>query len=120
MTGKRLVGLVIATAVGFVVGFYAGLFALLSTVGLDEFEGWQFELSTVPAAGLIAGIAAIAALPHRQRVWRAVIATSLLSALAVAVGLLLIDGDFGIAMGVGGPLVVGATVLAAWAAARRE
>ena len=63
MTGKRLVGLIFATAVGFVVGFYAGFFALLSTVGLDEFEGWQFELSTVPAAGLIAGIAAIAASP---------------------------------------------------------
>jgi Na+/H+-dicarboxylate symporter len=120
MTVKRLVGVTAATAVGFVVGFYAGFFLLLSTVGLDEFEGWQFEISTVPAAGLVAGIAAVAASADRQRIWRRVIATSILTALAVAVGLLLLDGDFGVAMGVGGPLVVGTTVLAAWSAVRHR
>jgi hypothetical protein len=118
MTVKRLVGVVVATAVGFVVGFYAGFFLLLSTVGLDEFEGWQFEISTLPAAGLVAGMAAVAASPERHRIWRRVIATSIATALVVAGGLLLIDGDFGVAMGVGGPLVVGSTVLAARSAVR--
>jgi hypothetical protein len=118
MTVKRLVGVTAATALGFVIGFYAGFFLLLSTVGLDEFEGWQFEISTVPAAGLVAGIAAVATSPDRQRIWRRVLATSILTAVAVGVGLLLLDGDFGVAMGVGGPLVVGTTVLAAWSAVR--
>lgn len=120
MTVKRLIGLVVATGVGFVIGFYTGFFILLSTVGLDEFEGWQFEVSTMPAAGLVAGIAAVAASPDRQRIWRRVIATAILTALTVAFGLVLFDGDFGIAMGVGGPLVVGATVLAARTGIRHQ
>lgn len=116
MTVKRLIGVTATTAIGFVIGFYAGFFVLLSTVGLDGFEGWQFEISTVPAAGVVAGMAAVAASPARQRIWRRVMVTSILTALAVAVGLRLSEGDFGVAMGVGGPLVVGTTVLAAWSA----
>lgn len=120
MRGARLVGVVVATGIGFVIGFYAGFFVLLSTVGLDEFEGWQFELTTMPAAGLVAGLAAVAASPDRQRIWRPVVVTSIVTGLITTGVLLLIDGDFGIAMGVGGPIVVGSTVLAAWNSHRNQ
>ncbi|HSJ35670.1 MAG TPA: hypothetical protein VLB85_11515 [Acidimicrobiia bacterium] len=118
MTTIRKIVLVLATGIGFVIGFYAGFFTLLSLVGLNEFEGWQFELSTVPAAGIAAGLGAVAAAPHRQAIWRPTITTSILTALAVTGVLLLIEGDFGVAMGLGGPIVVGATVLAALRAVR--
>lgn len=112
MRWSRIVLVALAAALGFGVGFYLGFFALLSVVDLNEFEGWQFELATVPTAGVVAGVAAAAASPSPRR-WVAVVGTAVVVAIAVTGGLSLIDGDFGIAFGIGGPIVAIAAVSAA-------
>jgi hypothetical protein len=112
MTPARLVALVVAAAVGFVVGFYAGFFALLSIVGLDEFQGWQFPVATVPSGGLGAGLAATAASPSPRR-WSVVVTTSVVVAGAMAGGLIVAGGDYAVAIGFGGLVVVAATAIAA-------
>lgn len=103
---------VAATAVAFVVGFYAGIFTLLSTVGLDQFEGWQFPIATVPAGSVLAAVVAAATSGSARRVWPSALIASLVAATVVTIGLLVFDGDFGVAIGLGGAVVVAATTVA--------
>lgn len=118
MTWPRAISLVLAGMVGFVAGFYLGLFLLLSAVGLDEFAGWQFPLTTLPVGGILAGLAIVAISPFPRRMWRPVLGAAVTTALLVAVGLLVFDGDFGVAILLGGTLVVGTTVTVSVAIAR--
>lgn len=112
MSRKRMVLTVVATAIAFVVGFYAGIFALLSTVGLDQFEGWQFPIATVPTGGVFAAVMAAVASGSARRVWASALTGSLVAAAVVTIGLLVFDGDFGVAIGVGGAVVVATTTTA--------
>lgn len=50
-------GVYVAALIAGFVGFYAGLFLLLTFVGLDA-EGVAFGVATVGGAGLLAGVAA--------------------------------------------------------------
>lgn len=119
MTPIRVIFVVLATTAGFVVGFYAGLIMLLSIVGIDDFQGWQFELATVPTGGLCAGLVAAGASPSTQRIWVRVVTATLMAALAATGVLNVIGGDFGIAIGLGGLIVVvAATVTATLASSR--
>lgn len=108
MSAGRTLLVALAAAVGFAVGFYAGALLLLAIVGLDEFEGWQFGVATLPLGGITAGVGAAVAAPETGRIWGRVIGGSLLAALVVVGGVGLVDGDFGIAF-VGGGLVAVAT-----------
>lgn len=101
--------LVVVSAAGFVIGFYAGFFALLSTVGFDRFEGWHFVTATLPLGGLLAALGAMAVTSRSL----AVAVTGLLVAVAVAAVVELTNGDFGSAFGVGGPIVVASVCVAA-------
>ena len=105
MSAGRAVGVAAAGAAGWIVGFYLGIFLVLSTVGLDDFEGWHFELATVSIGAVGAALAAalagrrgLAALPRA-------VGAALVAAIAAIGGLRVIDGDFAVAI-IGGGLVV--------------
>lgn len=118
MTGARIAVTAVASGVGFLVGFYAGIFGLLSTVGLDRFEGWQFPIATVPAGGLLSAVSATLASGLARRVWGSALIGSLTGAAVITVGLLVFDGDFGVAIGLGGIVVVTTTTVAVTRSAR--
>ncbi|MFP3913845.1 MAG: hypothetical protein ACLFWM_03150 [Actinomycetota bacterium] len=117
MTVVRTVLVALAATVGFVVGFYAGVVALLSVVGLDGFRGWQFPLATLPAGGVVGGLAAGLATPGRP--WRSVLAAALAGALLVMGLVYLIDADFGVAIISGAAAVAAAASVTAGARSGR-
>jgi hypothetical protein len=113
MSTGRVVAVALAAAVAFVVGFYAGFAALLSVVTFDDFRAWQFTVSTLPSGGMLAGVAAALAAPApARRVLGRTVGAALAAALAVVIVLLAVDGDFGVAIGVGGAAVVTASTVA--------
>lgn len=101
-TPLRILGSLAAGAVGFVFGFYAGFFILLSALGLDA-SGLAF---VVVAGGLgVIGAAFGMALSVRSgRKRPAVVVTVVLGALLL-LGVHLMNGDFGVLM-IGGALLV--------------
>lgn len=107
MSGGRIALVALAGAAGFAVGFYAGVFLVLSLVGFSEFEAWQFELSTLPLAGLISGVGIAIASPETGRIWVRVLAAALVAAVAMILLVRRMNGDFGLAFGLGLPLVTG-------------
>lgn len=119
MSAGRTLLVALAAAAGFAVGFYSGALLLLTIVGLDEFEGWQFVVATLPLGGLTAGVGAAVAAPETGRIWGRVLGGSLLAALVIVGGVGLVEGDFGIAF-VGGGLVVVATAITLASLANRR
>ncbi|MGD2060246.1 MAG: hypothetical protein PVF87_05245 [Acidimicrobiia bacterium] len=101
----RIGGSTLAGAVGYVVGFYAGLFVLLSSWGLET-----DELAFVVVAGglgvVVAGVA-VALTVSRARRWRAFLATIGLGVVLVPL-LLLFDAD-PVGMALGGLAMVAVT-----------
>lgn len=110
MTAGRTAGVAAAAAVGFGVGFYLGVFLLLSLVGLDEFQGWQFPLATVPTGGLVGGAAAAAVTPGRP--WLAVVSAAVVAGAVVTGIVYVVDGDFGVAFLLGAAAVAVAGTVA--------
>lgn len=111
MTATRTAGVAAAAALGFGVGFYLGVFVLLSMVGLDDFQGWQFPLATVPTGSLVGGAAAAAAAPGRP--WAAVLTATLAAGVVVTGIVFLVDGDFAVAFLLGAATVAVAASVAA-------
>lgn len=99
---------VLAGAVGFAIGFYAGFFMILGLWGL-EFDSTAFPLVAGGLASLFAGIAIALTVTKSRRV--PAILTALGLGLILAVLLIAVNGDVG-AMAIGGlVLVVLTTVL---------
>lgn len=111
MSAGRTTLVALAAAAGFVIGFYAGMAILLSIVGFDQVSGADFELATVPAGTLAAGLAASFGAPRTRRLLAPVLGVVALVAAVTTPLLIALDGDFGSAMAIGG----GAAVLAATA-----
>ncbi len=98
-------------AVGYVVGFYAGLAVVLSIAGFNEVSGGGFELATVPAGTLTAGLAASLAAPQSRRVLAPLLGSAAVVAAVTTSLLIVLDGDYGAAMAIGGVCaVIAATV----------
>lgn len=101
-TLARIVGSALTGAVGFLVGFYAGFFLILSIWGLEA-AGVTFVVFTGLFGSLVAG-AAIAWTVPSSRKWPAFLTT-------VGLGIVLIGASFlfdadAAAHGIGGVLVV--------------
>lgn len=101
-TIARIVSSVLAGAIGFVLGFYAGLFLILSIWGLEA-AGLTFVVFT-GGFGAIVGGAAIAWTVASGRKWPAFLITVGLGILLIAASLLF-DADAA-AHGIGGLVVV--------------
>lgn len=61
-----MLGITAAAAAGWVIGFYLGVFVVLSLVGWNEFAGWQFIAATIPGAP--SGARSVRRSPIRTRV----------------------------------------------------
>ncbi len=120
MSGTRVVVAIVLSAAGFVVGFYLGIFMLLSIVGLDDFEGWQFELATIPVGSIVAGLGAAVAAPRTGRVVGTALGAAAVAAAVSTPVLFALDGDFAVAIILGGVVAVIATVAATVGASRRR
>lgn len=116
MTTGRTVMAVIAAGLGFVAGFYAGVFALLSVVGFGDLAGWQFPVATVPTGSLVAAAGASLPARHTGRAFRRAFVGAVVAAAVATAIVLRVDGDFGLAIGLGGSLALAATVAGAWSA----
>lgn len=101
-TIARIVGSVLAGAVGFLVGFYAGFFLVLSIWGIEA-PGLAFVLLTGGLGSIVAG-AAIAWTVSGVRKWPAFLTTVGLGTLLIGVSFLF-DTDAA-ALAIGGLLVV--------------
>lgn len=111
MTAGRAIAVAAVAALGFGVGFYLGVFALLSLVGLDDFQGWQFPLATIPTGSLVGGAAAAATTPGRP--WAAVLVATLVAGVMVTGIVFLVDGDFAVAFLLGAAAVAAAASVVA-------
>ncbi|MFP3883617.1 MAG: hypothetical protein ACLFRT_03305 [Actinomycetota bacterium] len=98
----RIAGSVLAGAVGFLVGFYAGFFLALSIWGLGA-AGPAFVISTGGLGSVAAG-AAIAWTVATGRKWPAFLTTLGLGVVLIVVSFL-VDADAA-ALAIGGLLVV--------------
>lgn len=85
-------GTLAAGAVGFAIGFYVGLFVILSIWGLDA-EGVWYPVSTLAGGSLVAGLGAAATVSPMARRVRALGTALAVGALALGV-ILAVDGDF--------------------------
>lgn len=94
-------------AVGFAIGFYAGLFALLEATGLSA-SGTVFTVVTGGLGSLLAGIAIALTVSDGRRMHAVLTAVGLGLALVAVMSAL--DADAG-AMAVGGLVLVVATAL---------
>lgn len=108
----RLAGIGVATGVGWAVGFYLGVFAVLSLVGWSEAAGWQFLLATISGGAVGASTGAMLAHPDTGAAAPAVLGAGLLAGAVALVALQIIGGDFAVAILGGGATVVTATVTA--------
>lgn len=107
-TPLRILGSAAAGAVGFVVGFYAGFFILLSVLGLEA-SGLAF---IVVAGGLgIVGAAFAMSLSVRAGRKRAAVVVTVVLGALLLLAVHLIDGDFGTLMLGGLVLVVAVAAL---------
>ncbi len=106
-TLARIVGSVLAGAAGFLVGFYAGFFLVLSIWGLEA-AGVPFVVFTGGLGSIVAG-AAIAWTVSGGRKWPAFLTTLGLGIVLIGASFLL-DTDAA-ALGVGGLLVVVVTAI---------
>lgn len=104
---KELALSALVGAVGFAIGFYAGLFALLEAAGLSA-SGTLFTVVTGGAASLLAGSAIALTVSEGRRAHAVLTAIGL--GLALVVVMLALDADAG-AMAVGGLILVVATAL---------
>lgn len=109
LSGGRLASLFALAALGFAVGFYLGIFLLLSVVGFASLQGWQFLLTTLPTGGLVAGASAAALSGGRTRLLVVAVTSAVLTALC----LMVVDGDFVVAIVWGEVVVVTSLVLTA-------
>lgn len=109
----RMLGVVVAGVAGWVIGFYMGVFVVLSLVGWNEFAGWQFLAATIPGGALGASLGASLAHPDTRRSAPVVFGAGLAAAALTALALQIIDGDYGVAILGGGAVVVGTIVVAA-------
>lgn len=100
-TPARIAGSVLAGAIGFLVGFYAGFFLVLSIWGLGA-AGVEFVIFTGGLGSITAG-GAIAWTVASGRKWTAFLTTVGLGVLLIATAFL-IDADAA-ALGVGGLVV---------------
>lgn len=110
----RMLGITAAAAAGWVIGFYLGVFVVLSLVGWNEFAGWQFIAATIPGGALGGSLGASLAHSDPRASGPVVFGTGLVAAALAAVALQVIDGDYAVAILGGGAAVVGAIVVAAW------
>ncbi len=101
-TIARIAGSVLAGAAGFLVGFYAGFFLVLSIWGLEA-AGVAFVVFTGGLGSIVAG-AAIAWTVASGRKWPAFLTTVGLGIVLIAASLLF-DADAA-AHGIGGLVVV--------------
>ncbi len=93
----RIFGSTLAGAVGYVVGFYAGFFLLLSTWGLDT-----DELAFVVIAGglgVLFAAVSIALTVSRARRWRALLSAIGLGVILVPLSLVFDADPVGMALG---------------------
>jgi hypothetical protein len=102
----RLAGVLLAAAAGWVAGFYAAIFLILSLIGLDDFEGWQFELGTALLGTLGAALAAHLASRSRRSERRPFGRVAGVLAVTLALGAFLLDPDFAAAILGGGAVAV--------------
>jgi hypothetical protein len=101
-TVARVAGSALAGAIGFVVGFYAGFFLILSIWGLEA-AGVTFVVFTGVLGSIVAG-AAIAWTVASGRKWSAFLTTVGLGIVLIGVSFLF-DADAA-AHGIGGLIVV--------------
>lgn len=101
-TIARIAGSALAGGIGFLVGFYAGLFLILSIWGLEA-AGVTFVVFTGGLGSIVAG-AAIAWTVASGRKWPAFLTTVGLGIVLIAASLLF-DADAA-AHGIGGLVVV--------------
>ena len=112
ISAARTLGVGLAAAVGYGIGFYAGLIALLIVTGFDEIAGAPFEWATIPAGMLLAGAAAALASPERRAAIAPALGTAAVAAVPTVLWVIALDGDYGHAVVIGGVVAVVATTVA--------
>ncbi|MBT8202938.1 MAG: hypothetical protein HKN74_00480 [Acidimicrobiia bacterium] len=108
----RTFGVGLAAAVGYVVGFYAGLIALLMITGFDGIADAPFEWATIPAGMLLAGAAGALASPERRVAIAPALGSAAVAAVPTVLGVMALDGDYGHAIVIGGVVAIAATTTA--------
>ena len=88
----RALGTIAAGSVGFAIGFYLGLFVILSIWGLDT-GGAAFPVLTMAGGSAVAGLAMASTVTPMARRVRAFATAVVVGGCCLGV-ILLIDGDF--------------------------
>ena len=99
VSGPRAIGVFVASAVAYGIGYYIAIAIMFSIFGLDNASAAPWEIATIGLGSLLSGVSANLVSPRPG--W-----APLLTALAIAAGALLlglvidIGYDFGIGTGV--------------------
>lgn len=115
VSGARAIGIFVASAGAYGIGYYLAIATLFSIFGLDKASNAPWELATIGLGSLLAGVSASLVSPRRG--WAPLLTAMSIGAVALAIGLFVDIGfDYGIGIGL---LVSIAAALTAYASAGR-
>ena len=99
VSGPRAIGVFIASAVAYGIGYYIAIAIMFSIFGLDNASAAPWEVSTIGVGSIFAGVSASLVSPRPG--WAPLITAGSIAAVALLLGLVIDIGfDFGIGTGV--------------------